>query len=53
MGFKQVFDNLTVKHMDFFEETDSVSHRFCFEPLFLDLWDVKEILRIITRNNIL
>ena len=41
MGFKQVFDNLTVKHMDALE-TDSVSRRFCFEPLFLDLCNVKE-----------
>ena len=42
MGFKQVFDNLTVKHMHAFEETDSVSRRFCFEPLFLDLCNAKE-----------
>ena len=40
MGFKQVFDNLTVKHMDCFEEADSISHQFCFEPLFLDLCNV-------------
>ena len=25
-----------------FEETDLVSRRFCFEPLFLDLCNVKE-----------
>ena len=36
-----------------FEETDSVSRRFCFEPLFLDLCNVKETLRMITRNNLL
>ena len=47
MGFKQVFDNLTVKHMDALrkqiqslEETDSV--RLCFEPLFLDLRNVRK-----------
>ena len=32
---------------------DSVSHRFCFEPLFLDLRNVKEILRMIARNDLL
>ena len=43
MGFKQVLDNLTVKHIDALRKTDSVSRRFCFEPLFLDLCNVKEI----------
>ena len=42
MGFKQVFDNLTVKRMDAFEETDSVCRRLCFEPLFLDLRNVRK-----------
>ena len=44
MGFKQVFDNVTVTHMDALriEETDSVSRRLCFEPLFLDLRNVRK-----------
>ena len=52
VGFKQVFDNLTVKN-GCFEETDSVSRQLCFEPLFLDLHDAKEILRMIASNDLL
>ena len=52
MGFKQVFDNLTVK-MDALKETDSPSRRLCFEPLFLDFCNVTEILILIARNNLL
>ena len=47
VGFKQVFDNLTVKHMDALKETDSVSSRLCFEP------NVKNILRLIARYKLL
>ena len=36
-----------------FEETDSVSRRLCFELLFLDLRNVKEILTMIARNYLL
>ena len=49
MRLKQVFDNLTINHV---EETDSVSRRLCFEPLFMGLCNVKEILRMIARNNL-
>ena len=49
MGFKQVFDNLTVKHMDALRKLIQ-SRRLCFEPLFLDLSNVKEILRMIARK---
>ena len=43
MRSKQVFDNLTVEHMDALKKTDSVSGRLCFEPLFLDLCNVEEV----------
>ena len=48
MGFKQVFDTYGC-----FEETDPVSRRLRFEPLFLDLCNVKELLRMISRFDLL
>ena len=42
MGFKQVFDNLTVKHMDALRKQIQSLADFFFEPLFLDLCNVKE-----------
>ena len=54
MRFKQVFDNLcSCQAYGCYEETDSVSRRLCFEPLFFDLCNVKENLRMIARNNLL
>ena len=41
MGFKQVFDSLTVKHMDALRKQIQLSP-ILFEPLFLDLCNVKE-----------
>ena len=34
MGFQQVLNNLTFKHVDDFEEKDSVSCQLCFELVF-------------------
>ena len=53
VGFKQVFDNLTAKHMDALRKQIQSLTDFFFEPLFLDLCNVKEILRMIARNNLL
>ena len=49
MGFEQVFDNITVKHMDALRAA-SVSRRLCLELLFLDTWDGKQMLTMIVRN---
>ena len=53
MGFKQVLDNRTVKHMDALKKQTQVSRRLCFEPLFLDLCNVKQILTMIARIKLL
>ena len=50
-GFQQVFDNCQAYGC--FEETDSVSRGLCFEPLFLDLCNVKQILTMIARIKVL
>ena len=42
MGFEQVLDKPNFQAYGCFEETYSVSRLFCFEPLFLDLCNVKE-----------
>ena len=42
MGFKQVFDKTNCQAYGCFEETDSVFRRLCFEPLFLDLRNVRK-----------
>ena len=53
MGFKQVFDNLTVKHMDALRKQIQSLADFVLNHCFWDLCNVKEILRMITRNNLL
>ena len=53
MRFKQVFDNLTVKHMYAFRRQIHSLANFVLNQLFLDLCNVKEILRMITRNDLL
>ena len=52
MVFKQVFDNLTVKHMDALRKQIQSLADFVLNQ-FLDLCNIKEILRMITRNNLL
>ena len=42
MGFKQVFDNLTVKHMDTLRKQIQSLADYVFEPLFLDLRNVRK-----------
>ena len=42
MGFKQVFDNRTVKHMDALRKQIQSLARLCFEPLFVDLLNVRK-----------
>ena len=49
VSFEQVFDNLSLKSKDAFEETDSVSRRICLELLFLDSCRLRQILTIIVR----
>ena len=53
MGFTQVFDNLTVKHMDALRKQIQSLADFVLNHYFCDLRNVKEILRIIVRNNLL
>ena len=50
MGFELVFDNLTFKHMDALRQQ---TQRLCFEPLFLDICNAKQILTMITRIKLL
>ena len=42
MGFKQVFDNLTVKHMDVLRKQIQSLADYVLKQLFLDLCNVKE-----------
>ena len=42
MGFKQVFDNLTVKHMDALRKQIQSLADFVLHHCFLDLCNVKE-----------
>ena len=52
MGFEQVFENLTCKRMGSGEE-GSVYRRLCFTLLFLDICNVKHILTMILRIELL
>ena len=46
MGFELGLDNLTFKHMDTLRtQIQSVARRLCFEPLFLDMCNMKEIFK--------
>ena len=51
VGFKQVFDYLSVKHMDALRKKIQSLADFACYLLFLDFCNVKEILRMIARNN--
>ena len=53
MGFEQVFDNLTFKHMDALRKQTWSLVDLCFETLFLDLCNVKEIFSMIARIKLL
>ena len=53
MEFEQVFDKSNFQAYGCFEETDSVSHGLCSEPLFLDICNVKQILAMIARTRLL
>ena len=51
MGFKQVFDNLFVKHVDALRKQIQSVTDYVLNHCFLDLHNVEEILRMIARNN--
>ena len=51
MGSKQVFDNLTFKDIDALRK--QIQSTVCFEPLFVDICNVKQILTMIARIKLL
>ena len=53
MGFKQVFDNLFVKHMDALRKQIQSLLDYFLNHMFLDFCNGKEILRMIARINLL
>ena len=53
MGFEQVFDNLTSNHMDALRKQIQSCVDYVLNPLFFDISNVKQILTMIARINLL
>ena len=52
LEFEKSFDTFSFKRMDAAEK-DSVSRLFCFKPVFLNTYNLKQILTIIIRIKLL
>ena len=53
MGFEQVFNNLTFKHMDALGKQIQSLVDLRFEPLFLDICSVEQISTMVARIKLL